>query len=275
MTTGDMSDGSRKGADKFDDRAVARGLEVFQSTMPPELPPDDLGELRVLMHAGTAKTAQQLEVKLGPGSRVLWDDKASRGSIDSLMILGRDVSTLQSRTVALIDARWMADDQLEQWHQSFPLVPIVLIARDDGMQTLRALAAGVARGCLMPSCSVEQLAQAIDKVSRGELCMPPVIVPYLYACMLAHTASIREAGDPSMPSTPSTANASEAAPQPSLELLNDAALTPRELAAIELARTGFTNKEIAKSLGISDNTVKKHLANAFDKLGIHRRRQLY
>jgi len=50
-------------------------------------------------------------------------------------------------------------------------------------------------------------------------------------------------------------------------------LTPREAQSLELMRQGLTNKQIALRLQISVNTVKKHLKNAFDKRGLHTRRQ--
>jgi two-component system NarL family response regulator len=45
-------------------------------------------------------------------------------------------------------------------------------------------------------------------------------------------------------------------------------LTPRELAALRLLANGESNKEIATSLGISERTVKTHLAHLFEKLGV-------
>src|SRR6185437_15731779 len=36
-------------------------------------------------------------------------------------------------------------------------------------------------------------------------------------------------------------------------------------------RQGLTNKEIARRLGIMEDTVKKHLQSVFGKLGVHRR----
>ena len=36
-------------------------------------------------------------------------------------------------------------------------------------------------------------------------------------------------------------------------------------------RQGFTNKEIARRLGIQEDTVKKHLQAVFSKLGVRRR----
>ena len=38
-----------------------------------------------------------------------------------------------------------------------------------------------------------------------------------------------------------------------------------------LLRQGLTNKEIARSLGVMEDTVKKHLQSVFAKLGVHRR----
>ena len=52
-----------------------------------------------------------------------------------------------------------------------------------------------------------------------------------------------------------------------------AALTSRETNALELMCKGFSNKEIARDLAISVNTVKKHLKAAFNKRGLHSRRQ--
>jgi DNA-binding NarL/FixJ family response regulator len=56
-------------------------------------------------------------------------------------------------------------------------------------------------------------------------------------------------------------------------LLDDAkeVLTPREVEVVEHLRQGSTNKEIARRLGIMEDTVKKHLQSVFAKLGVHRR----
>jgi len=40
---------------------------------------------------------------------------------------------------------------------------------------------------------------------------------------------------------------------------------------VELLRRGCINKEIARELGIMEDTVKKHLQSVFAKLGVHRR----
>lgn len=54
---------------------------------------------------------------------------------------------------------------------------------------------------------------------------------------------------------------------------NDAAihslgLTPRECEILGLLASGQSNKELARTLGISPNTVKTHIARVFEKLGV-------
>jgi DNA-binding CsgD family transcriptional regulator len=51
-------------------------------------------------------------------------------------------------------------------------------------------------------------------------------------------------------------------------------LTPQEAAVARLARAGKTNREIARQLFLSVNTVETHLAHVYGKLGIHRRWEL-
>lgn len=50
-------------------------------------------------------------------------------------------------------------------------------------------------------------------------------------------------------------------------------LTARECEVLEQLAAGASNKEIARSLGISPNTVKTHVARLYDKLDVQRRTQ--
>lgn len=51
----------------------------------------------------------------------------------------------------------------------------------------------------------------------------------------------------------------------------DDLLSPRERHVLDLLAEGRSNKEIARELGVSANTVKTHLANLYAKLGARRR----
>ncbi len=69
-------------------------------------------------------------------------------------------------------------------------------------------------------------------------------------------------------------------PAPAAEMFerNEAAirslgLTARECEILELLAFGQSNKELARALGISPNTVKTHLARVYEKLGVERRVQ--
>jgi DNA-binding CsgD family transcriptional regulator len=50
-------------------------------------------------------------------------------------------------------------------------------------------------------------------------------------------------------------------------------LSPREVEILESLATGESNKELARRLGISPNTVKTHVARIYEKLEVQRRVQ--
>lgn len=54
---------------------------------------------------------------------------------------------------------------------------------------------------------------------------------------------------------------------------DDGSLSARQQSILELIASGLSNKEIARSLGISPETVKTHVTNIFIKLGTDRRAQ--
>jgi DNA-binding NarL/FixJ family response regulator len=57
------------------------------------------------------------------------------------------------------------------------------------------------------------------------------------------------------------------------ERLHWSSLTARELEILALVAEGRSNREVAASLWVSDQTVKFHLANVYRKLGVGDRRQ--
>ena len=55
--------------------------------------------------------------------------------------------------------------------------------------------------------------------------------------------------------------------------LRELSITPRELEILQLIADGFSNREIAGKLFVSENTVKTHTSRLFDKLSAKRRTQ--
>jgi DNA-binding NarL/FixJ family response regulator len=62
--------------------------------------------------------------------------------------------------------------------------------------------------------------------------------------------------------------------EPSYDVLRGDGLTDREVDVVELVVRGATNAEIARSLSLSEATVKSHLARIYTKLGIRSRTRL-
>jgi predicted ATPase/DNA-binding CsgD family transcriptional regulator len=78
-------------------------------------------------------------------------------------------------------------------------------------------------------------------------------------------------GDTNLASTKNAVR--QAATTPDEVAAQLASLTAREREVLELVKRGISNAEIARQLFISGGTVRKHLENAFLKLGVHTRTQ--
>ena len=128
--------------------------------------------------------------------------------------------------------------------RDYPAVAIVILTtfnEDDLM--VRGLQAG-ARGYLLKDTDRATLLDTIQAAARGETLLKPEILSRVLA------APTKPA--PTSPPTP-------------------LALTERELEVLRAAARGERNKEIAHTLGISERTVKAHLASIFNKLGVDSR----
>jgi DNA-binding NarL/FixJ family response regulator len=67
---------------------------------------------------------------------------------------------------------------------------------------------------------------------------------------------------------------SELSAKPRMEQeLADILLTPRQSEILILLKTGYSYQEIADAIGVSLNTVKKHVSNIYEKLEVSNRQQ--
>lgn len=121
--------------------------------------------------------------------------------------------------------------------QAVPEIPIVFISSDDRRRAVSEAIRAGARGYIHKTDSAELMASALSLVFAGGTYIP------------------------------SNALVDDGANEATV-------LTPRELQIVELVATGLSNKAIATKLGLSESTVRVHVASAGRRLGVHSRFEL-
>jgi DNA-binding NarL/FixJ family response regulator len=133
-------------------------------------------------------------------------------------------------------------------------VLLVPDADDAGHWAPAALRAGV-RAVLPRTASAAEIALAVESAAAGLV----VLHPEVAAALLASGVHAEAADQP--------------APSPRAALPDEPAggggppLTPREIEVLGMLAEGLGNKQIAPRLGITEHTVKYHVASIFAKLG--------
>ena len=116
--------------------------------------------------------------------------------------------------------------------------PVILLTTfDEPELALRAAAAG-ARGFLLKDASPEDLLEAITRVAAGETLLAPVSTDPVRARF-----AYRDQSEPSD------------------------TFSEREVAILRLLAGGYSNKEIARAVFLSEGTVKNYVSDILDKLG--------
>jgi two-component system, NarL family, nitrate/nitrite response regulator NarL len=153
--------------------------------------------------------------------------------------------------ILLLDLRMPEKDGLgvleEINFDSTPTRVIVLTAAEDDRDVVRAMRLG-ARGVVLKQSASDLLLKSIRKVHDGEIWLDNRM-----------TAEVIDAFKKS----------AEAGQRREKPLLSD-----REKEIVQLVAQGFRNREIGEKLFISEQTVKNHLHNIFDKLGVSDRLEL-
>jgi DNA-binding NarL/FixJ family response regulator len=122
---------------------------------------------------------------------------------------------------------------------------IILTTFDDDELLLAGIQAG-ARGYLLKDVSLADLVNAIRKVAEGGSIVKPAVTQRLLKGLekLHNEFSSLDRPDP---------------------------LTERETEILRLMAGGYSNKEIANSLGVAEGTVKNHVSNILSKMGVRDR----
>ncbi len=151
--------------------------------------------------------------------------------------------------IVLLDVRMPKRTGLEACMEIKQLVPaariIMLTVSDEEADLYEAVKNG-ASGYLLKDSSIDEVAQAVRVVAEGQSLISPSMAVKLLDEFKEMSRTDREQ-----------------VPTPRL--------TDRELEVLRLVATGLNNREVAKQLFISENTVKNHVRNILEKLQLHSR----
>ncbi len=173
------------------------------------------------------------------------------------------VRTLQP-DVLLLDLRMPVMDGLTvmQTMQNLGIKTrvLVLTGSEDKNEYVQAMKLGCA-GIVLKQTATELLAKSVRKVHGGEIWLDS----HTTAAVMKQFASNT---DPVMPVT------FAGTPMPAPKVRERSPLSQREREIVALVAQGYKNKEMAEKMFISEQTVKNHLHNIFDKLGVSDRLEL-
>jgi len=127
-----------------------------------------------------------------------------------------------------------------------PTARIIMLTVSDEEADLYDAVKNGASGYLLKDSSIDEVAQAVRVVADGQSLISPSMAIKLLDEFKQMSRSDRQQ-----------------VPTPRL--------TERELEVLKLVAHGLNNREIAKRLFISENTVKNHVRNILDKLQLHSR----
>jgi NarL family two-component system response regulator YdfI len=171
--------------------------------------------------------------------------------------------------VILMDLRMPRMDgiaAIEAIHRRDPQTGIVILTtynEDDLM--IRGLQAG-ALGFLLKDTDRETLFRVIRSAARGDSLLQPDVLGRVLS--RAEIPAGRDAGPNSSAGRKNDSSASTIEPAAGFEV---GRLSDREREVLTAVALGQRSKEIARNLGITERTVKAHLASIYDKLGVDSR----
>ncbi len=151
--------------------------------------------------------------------------------------------------VVLMDVRMPKQSGIETClalKEAAPTARIIMLTVSDDEADLYEAVKNGASGYLLKDSSIEEVSQAIRVVADGQSLISPSM-----AIKLLDEFKQMSRGERVVSASPR--------------------LTERELEVLRLVAQGLNNREIAKQLFISENTVKNHVRNILEKLQLHSR----
>jgi DNA-binding NarL/FixJ family response regulator len=155
--------------------------------------------------------------------------------------------------VVLMDIRMPKSSGIEACRAMKEVAPsskiVMLTISDEEEDLFQAIRAG-ASGYLLKDIPLDEVADVVRAVHGGQ----SLINPSMAAKLLTEFAALNKRDQEER---------AEQVPPPKL--------TDREMQVLKLVAKGMNNRDIAKELFISENTVKNHVRNILEKLQIHSR----
>ena len=152
--------------------------------------------------------------------------------------------------VVLIDSNILDcgnNEATREIKKSSPQVRVAVLTDSKNERELFSAIESGATGYLQKDAKVEDIVKSIELIGKGEV----VVSPPLAEKLVGKFASMRQ----------------KEAEEPT-------GLTDREVEMVKLLPKGLTNKEMAETLFVTDNTVKVHVKNILGKLQLRNRQQL-
>jgi DNA-binding NarL/FixJ family response regulator len=159
-------------------------------------------------------------------------------------VSGIEVQLGRHARLWIVDEAWVAPLLARRRQAPHERQPDLLVRFQD-FSTARvvAMVESGARGCLPAHAGVEETQEAIRAVLAGELWLSR----RLFSAVLDHLQARSEV---------------------QVAMDDDESLTTRQREIVQCVSRGMSNKQIGRHLGISPTTVKTHLHNIFERLGI-------
>jgi DNA-binding NarL/FixJ family response regulator len=158
-----------------------------------------------------------------------------------------DIESADPPELAVIDF-WLPEGAalplLRHLAAAWPKLRLLVVSGDEGEGIERKVREAGAHGFLRKDAAPETFAQAVSVVRGGGIWFPQP-----GAALLASSGAVRE-----LPLAP-----------------RDLGLTDRQGEVLSLVLRGLPNKRIARTLALSEPTVKEHITNIFAKLGVANR----
>ena len=180
-------------------------------------------------------------LELADGIEVVAEASDGKQAVEQIPLVKPDVVLMDMRMPVMSGL-----DALQALSKANALPPtIILTTFDDDQLVLAGIKYG-AKGYLLKDVSLNQLVTAIQAVATGGSLVQPAVTQRLLSGLegMNNEFVSLEQPDP---------------------------LTERETEILRLMAGGFSNKEVANSLGVAEGTVKNHVSNILSKLGVRDR----